>query len=201
MSVLKTAMCLLVGIALTACSSVEMNFADSSQPLGSGPILVTVPASLKVLSVDGEQVSAPDLHRGFYELRLKPGQHRVLTQYFENWNEPDEAGYLIKWSPVELSYDFQRDATYQLQYEQPASREHAQRMAAKPSVWISRAGNEKVVEGTVVAVEPKPSVLTQVLNPPPSVVATTSPTLEQLKELWQQASDEDRKSFWQWIGP
>ena len=210
---------LLLALLLNGCTSLS---GPEQLVVGSAEITVDVPASLEILTVNGEPVTSPSKMTGSYALLLSKGKHNLEIRYSENWNSQDEAGHFIRWQPVLLSAELVDGYHYQLEYQRPSNREQAHAWADNPQIWLEKypnkiaasatseqASNAVVTSKTMATPMPEQAnVVERLLNKTSTAQTakaiagdkeTDQAVLTGLKFYWQQASDAERKQFLQWL--
>lgn len=170
---------------LAACTSLSPNTVVQS---GEGPVELRTPSSVRILSVDGIAMNSPSLYNGEYILRLSEGEHRLVAQYEENWNTPDDLGHVIRWPQLQFTAQFQAGGHYRFQHPAIASREQAEQLAS--STPLQLLVNDQAQNGQQVRVVQQLQYQ--------SVDGKADP-LKQLQAGWQALSNDDKAAFRQWL--
>ena len=181
-----------ISILLASCSISSIQESDDLSTLGQGSVEVLVPSSLRILAINGQPVSSPNLYEGKYLLRLKEGEQRLIVQYEENWNDNDESGFIIQWKPVAITEDFKADERYILTHSHINNREQAIDLIETSPVWLI-GGNHKIA-GERVKEE---TTIVQYVSE--QAGADSAPHLYQLQHIWNNASDAEKEAFEHWL--
>ncbi len=177
---------------LWACSVSSVQPANDLTTLGQGNVEVIVPSTLRVLAINGQNVDSPSLYTGQYRLLLTEGSQRIVVQYEENWNTPDESGYLIRWQPVAIDNDFRAGQRYVLTHAPVRDRDQAEELQTKSPIWLI-GGSHKITGQPVVEKEQKVAYVAV------KDKTGTVTRLEQLQDIWNASSDSDKAAFHQWL--
>lgn len=171
---------------------------------------VKVPGPITTLEIDGREINSPSQQKGFYELHLMPGYHRITFKYELYWEfETVDGGALYKSAPRELAYNFAAGKVYELVFKNPTSEYEALTMVGDFQATLADADGTKLV----VSYDPdKPPVETAatrelaanqtpvVANPMPSAEqASHEDAVKRLKFWWLMASEKEREEFRQWM--
>lgn len=186
LSLSLSSLLLLLTLTLGSCTTLP---GSDIITVGQGPVIIQVPSTIRVMAVDGYKVDAPSLYRGYYRLALQPGQHTLIARYEENWNNMDQAGYIIRWPPVEIQHNFVSSESYQLQHPPVRSLQDAEKLAGLSP--LSLAVDDSTVRGTQVSEQP------QRVEYVPSGRATDR--LQQLQQLWHDSLPADQAAFREWL--
>lgn len=182
---------LVMAFCLSSCSISSVQSDSDLLTLGDGKIEILVPSSLKVLAINGRNVQSPSLHDGQYRLLVNEGKQRLVVQYEDNWNGPDEFGYIIRWHPVAIDNNFQDGQRYVLTHAPLKDRDQAEEFSEQAPVWLIGA-NQKIT-GQLVKGE------TSSIQYLPVDENGQVSRLQQLQSMWLEARPDERKAFSSWM--
>ena len=112
-------------------------------------IVLSVPATINILSVNGQHYQSPSLIEGNYLISIPHGTRSLVAQYYENWNTIDESGNIIKWKPVKISYAFNSKSSYSLKHANVNDADDAENLVNTPEIWLS-SDNKRVMDGVLI---------------------------------------------------
>jgi uncharacterized protein YccT (UPF0319 family) len=177
---------------LWACSVSSVQPSNDLPTLGQGDVEVIVPSTLRVLAINGQNVDSPNLYTGQYRLLLTEGSQRIVVQYEENWNSPEESGFLIRWQPVAIDSDFRANQRYVLTHAPVRDRDQAEELQNSSPIWL--IGDNHKITGQPV-VKQKDNVTYVAVDS----IQDSATRLEQLQDIWAASSDNDKAAFQQWL--
>ena len=160
------------------------------------PATIRIPQKLVALEVDGVEVSLPALLTDPYDLRLSPGEHTVVLEYYATVGTGSDRT-VVPSEPFAVNVVTTPGSLYKMDYE----------------------GEENIVKSDLAAPAPRVSVTdlsggvnvaTQLAEVPAAPSAPTSGTtsaetsaqqdpIERLKFWWERASEADRAAFRTWL--
>ena len=171
---------------LTGCQSVTtLRMYNGPDLPGDQLATVVVPWCISLRTVDGS--SAPSTLANEMRLMLKPGIHTLEARYVVFYPINPSTSEKITSDYIPLTFAAEAGKTYFLCSENPRSLDETRRYADHVSLWI-----EEHVPGHVKGIVMKPPV-----QPAPMPVnASAKMDLQaQLQEIWEKASEQDRKAF------
>lgn len=175
---------------LASCSVSSIQEGDDLITLGHGNVEILVPSSLRILAINGDPTHSPNLYEGKYLLRLDEGEQRIIVQYEENWNDNDEAGYVIRWQPVAITENFRAGERYILTHAHVRDRDQALALTDSSPIWL--IGGKQKITGELVT--EKTTVVQYVGSD-----SNEASHLHQLKHIWENASDKEKAAFEYWL--
>ena len=199
----------LISVVMVGCASTvaRVDTWEGQLPATTKPAVLQAPGEIQVISVNGRNMTNFLIEDLALDYGLLPGENEVVFRYKTIWAKSgvvrngESKVHVIESSNQVARFTASPDAVYGFEFDKPASRQEAETMMESFSAKIV-AGN-----GTVVAVSEEwdgQSRLTDSRTPVPAsgVESTGLPqeggTLEKLKAIWADASDEDKKAFLRW---
>ena len=199
----------LASVVMAGCASsvARVDTWEGQLPATTKPAVLQAPGEIQVVSVNGRNMTNFLIEDLALDYGLLPGENEVVFRYKTIWAKSgvvrngESKVHVIESSNQVARFTASPDAVYGFEFDKPASRQEAETMMESFSAKIV-AGN-----GTVVAVSEEwdgQSRLTDSRTPVPAsgVESTGLPqeggTLEKLKAIWADASDEDKKAFLRW---
>ena len=199
----------LISVVMVGCASTvaRVDTWEGQLPATTKPAVLQAPGEIQVISVNGRNMTNFLIEDLALDYGLLPGENEVVFRYKTIWAKAgvvrngESKVHVIESSNQVARFTASPDAVYGFEFDKPASRQEAETMMESFSAKIV-AGN-----GTVVAVSEEwdgQSRLTDSRTPVPAsgVESTGLPqeggTLEKLKAIWADASDEDKKAFLRW---
>ena len=199
----------LASVVMAGCASsvARVDTWEGQLPATTKPAVLQAPGEIQVVSVNGRNMTNFLIEDLALDYGLLPGENEVVFRYKTIWAKSgvvrngESKVHVIESSNQVARFTASPDAVYGFEFDKPASRQEAETMMESFSAKIV-AGN-----GTVVAVSEEwdgQSRLTDNRTPVPAsgVESTGLPqeggTLDKLKAIWADASDEDKKAFLRW---
>ena len=199
----------LASVVMAGCASsvARVDAWEGQLPAATEPAVLQAPGAIQVVSVNGRSMTNFLIDDLALDYGLLPGENEVVFNYKTIWAKAgvvrngESKVHVIESGPQVARFEASPDAVYRFEFDKPGSRQEAEAMMESFSAKIV-AGN-----GTVVAVSEEwdgQSRLTANRTPVPvsdaeGVGRTQDGTaLEQLKAIWADASDEEKKAFLRW---
>ena len=175
---------------------------DIGQTLGQGNISILIPSSLQLIQLDDQTIDSPQLSSGTYQLNVQPGYHQLALQYLENWNDNDEAGMLVESAVAFIRFNFVADTNYRLTIPAIRDYDEAESFVANLDIRLQQNNTElsKAISRSELEQQTRKGWL-MVNDQQAAPLPFESERLRNMKKLWQQATTEERKAFWIWLGP
>lgn len=170
--------------------------------------ILEAPGTINVQEVNGRSMASFLMENLSLDYELLPGENQVVFTYRTIWARSDavENGeskvHVVETPQQILTIDAEPGATYQFAIEKPHTRAEAEAMARDFSVNLLNSDGQVVAASSpwvapdsrkAVARAPVPD--SRGANAP---VDAAAPTLEQLKSLWGEASEEEKREFLRW---
>lgn len=171
------------------------------------------PGEIEVTQVNGQAMSNFLMEDLALDYALLPGENEVVFVYKTIWAKSgvvrngESKVHVIESAPQVARFEAQPGETYTFEFDAPESRQEAERVMPEFSADIVTSGGQAVASSStwdpaqsMVASrtplpESQPSRQSQTRA---SVQADNTPALDQLKAIWQTASDEEKKAFLRW---
>jgi len=225
MKIQRTFLVLFVLLWLQACSSVSgpVHFYPGAPRPNNETARLRVPAPITVVKIDGRDVAVPSKDKGFYDIYLLPGVHRIDFKYELSWGDRTSA-ILVKSDVVGVKSRFFAGKNYELTYSVPEDQEEAYLMSRKFKAQLleketgrqvaSRTTAElsefkmkmPIANSSGVAPQPKNAATLTAksagIMPPTDINADTAvreDAVKRLKFWWLMADEEERSSFKKWM--
>lgn len=214
---------------LTACSRspVVQLYEGAKQP-DSQVLTVRVPTDLEVFTINGREVDGVNtfFNTDHKDLKLSPGRYEVLAYYKRLWDLDADSHEVMKSDPALFVVDGEAGEFYRLDFERPQNVTQARALEEDFSGWVENMNSgEKTpsqasglvlnrgflapITGSSVeakstgAVAPQTKAADAVTPEPASPAAENAKPeanyLDTLKAQWNQATQEERRQFLQWI--
>lgn len=214
----KNARCLIAALSLLVilggCSSAMSNVktwegdADDSRTA-----VLKAPAEIKVKQVNGRRLTNFLMDDLALDFELLPGENQVVFTYKTIWAKSgvvrngESKVHVVETAPQAVTIDARPGETYRFDFEPPANRRDAEAFASDFSADIVNASSEVVASAS--AWDGRSAKQTTAARAPVgsgvddsggvgSKVTEGESTLEELKALWGEASEEERRTFLRW---
>jgi uncharacterized protein YccT (UPF0319 family) len=191
---------------VTACSATgPVKFYSGTTPPRDQLAIVTVPAPITVLSIDGKEVDAPSQEEGTYEVQLEPGPHFIAFRYELYWGT-NEHGMLIKSPQVAVDTNFIAGHSYELRYKVPGDADEAENYLTKfEANLVDRDNGQQYA--SYPAKDINQIIASRKLHPPQPSTSTAMSAdavmkqdpIKRLKFWWLMANEQERKQFTDWM--
>ncbi|MCL7945895.1 DUF2057 family protein [Marinobacter sp. ATCH36] len=197
-------------VILAGCSSTMSNVktwegdADDSRTA-----VLEAPAEIKVQQVNGRRLTNFLMDDLALDFELLPGENQVVFTYKTIWAKSgvvrngESKVHVVETAPQAVTIDARPGETYRFDFEPPANRQEAEAFAGDFSADIVNASNEVVASAS--AWDGRSSGQTAVARAPvgsgngeSGSAGTPGSTLEEMKALWGEASEEERRTFLRW---
>ncbi len=194
---------------LAGCSSTMSNVktwdgdADASQTA-----VLKAPSEVEVQQVNGLRLTNFLMDDLALDYELLPGKNQVVFTYKTIWAKSgvvrngESKVHVVETAPQAVTVDAQSGETYRFSFEAPATRAEAEDFVADFSADIVNASGDVVASAS--AWDGRSDTESPVARAPvgsgsgESGSAEDEGTLEELKTLWGEASEEERRSFLRW---
>ncbi|WP_152208355.1 DUF2057 family protein [Marinobacter changyiensis] len=213
---MKFLLVLLTSVALVGCSTAmksvqtwEGAAADADQVA-----VLEAPGSIQVVRVNGRQVGNFLMDDLALDYQLLPGENTVVVTHKTIWakntvvRNGESKVHTVKSEPQQFVLNARAGEVYRFEIPELANREEAEAFAANFDGRIVDQSGRVVAEASKPATSPRPAL--PVLERSPEAVAVTpaaTPTaqsgepinrLDALKQIWGQASGEEKREFLRW---
>ncbi|MBC7184799.1 MAG: DUF2057 family protein, partial [Marinobacter sp.] len=206
---LRAGLAALLALALVGCASsvsVVETWEGNPEAATSAAILET-PGEIRVVRVNDRTMSNFLMDDLALDYALLPGQNEVVFVYKTIWAKSgvvrngESKVHVIESQPQVVRFDAEAGETYRFEFDKPASRQEAERMMPEFSATVVSSAGQSVASSTDW--DPEAQSLAS-RTPIPGTSSETAPAvssgsaLDQLKAVWETASDEEKKAFLRW---
>ena len=201
---------LLASVVLVGCASsaARINTWEGNPQEATNPAVLTAPGEIQVMSVNGQSLTTYLIDDLTLDYGLLPGENEVVFTYKTIWakagvvDNGESKVHTVESEPQVARFEAEAGQAYTFSYDEPANRREAEALMDEFSADIVTA------EGDTVARSSKWDGKSQVAparTPIPVSSAGSSDgasaggdTLEQLKAIWADATEEEKRSFLRW---
>ncbi|MEP1213585.1 MAG: DUF2057 family protein [Marinobacter sp.] len=196
------------GVVLAGCSSTMGNVktwegdADESRAA-----VLKAPAEIKVQQVNGRSQTNFLMDDLALDFDLLPGENHVVFTYKTIWAKSgvvrngESKVHVVETAPQEATIDVKPGEVYRFDFQPPANRQEAEAFADDFSADIVNASKEVVATSSAwdgrSSGQP-PVARTLVGSGGGDSGAEGGGTLAELKALWGEATEEERRTFLRW---
>ncbi|WP_297797872.1 DUF2057 family protein [uncultured Marinobacter sp.] len=170
-----------------------------------GRALLKAPGEIQVTSVNGRSMSNFLMDDLALNYELLPGENQVVFNYKTIWARTDVVKngeskvHVVETEPQAVSFVAQAGETYHFDFTKPESRREAEALREDFAGAIVNEAGEEVAQFELWGGESTNLARTPVSSDSHEVAETTNgDTLGQLKALWQDASEEEKRTFLRW---
>lgn len=171
--------------------------------------VISAPGAINVREVNGRPMTTFLVDDLAVEYELIPGENRVVFNYKTIWSKAErvEDGeskvHIVETPRQTLTLNAEPGETYRFDFEKPGTRQQAEALAQNFSATLVDSSGQAVATSSPWAEADSRKVVTR--TPVPDSGQTRAPadgpavtTLEQLKALWGDASEEEKREFLRW---
>lgn len=197
-------------ILMSGCSSsmTRVQTWEGAARDASQVAVLQAPGTIKVQEVNGRPMTSFLLEDLNLDYELLPGKNQVVFTYRTIWAksaavENGESRVHVVETPRQvLIINAEPGATYQFEIEKPRTHAEAEAMVKDFSVNLLNAGGQVVATSAPWVASDVRKTATRAPVPDSRAatasVDATAPTLDQLKALWGDASEEEKREFLRW---
>ena len=198
---------LMMSVVLVGCASsaARINTWEGSPQEAANPAVLKAPGAIQVKSVNGQNMTTYLIDDLALDYGLLPGKNEVVFTYKTIWAKSgvvengESKVHTIESEPQVVRFDAEAGTTYQFAYEEPSNRREAEAMMDSFSADIVTAGGENVASSTQWDGQ---SIFRTARTPIPQATgengAPAGSTLDQLKSIWADATEEEKRAFLRW---
>lgn len=190
-------------VAGCASSLATIDTWEGDLPAATEPAVLKAPGTIQVTDVNGKAMTNFLMDDLALDYGLLPGRNEVVFTYKTIWaksgvvDNGESKVHVIETDPQVVRFDAEPGMTYQFAFDKPATRREAEAFSKNFSAVIVNAAGDAVAEADVW-MEPT-KMRTPVSGVSASAYAAGSDnTLDKLKLLWDEATDEEKKTFLRW---
>ena len=195
-------------MSLAGCaSSLSVVETWEGNPAGaSSAATLKAPGEIQVTQVNGRMMTNFLMDDLALDYALLPGENEVVFFYKTIWaksgvvSNGESKVHVIESKPQVVRFEAEAGETYRFDFDQPESRQEAEREMPEFSAAIVSSAGTTVASSTVWDRKEQMASSRTPLPASSSESASLSgdDALEQLKIIWETASDEDKKAFLRW---
>lgn len=197
-------------ILMSGCSSsmTRVQTWEGAARDASQVAILQAPATIKVQEVNGRPMTRFLLEDLSLDYELLPGKNEVVFTYRTIWakSEAVENGesrvHVVETPRQELTINAEPGATYQFEIEKPRTHAEAEAIVRDFSVNLLNSDGQVVATSAPWVAPDVRKTATRAPVPDSRTDSepadATAPTLEQLKSLWGEASEEEKREFLRW---
>ncbi|MEQ9544439.1 MAG: DUF2057 family protein [Marinobacter sp.] len=170
-----------------------------------GRALLKAPGEIKVTRVNGRSMSNFLMDDLALNYDLLPGENQVVFNYKTIWartgvvKNGESKVHVVETELQAVSFIAQAGETYHFDFTKPESRREAEALREDFAGAIVNEAGEEVAQFELWDGESTTLARTPVSSDSQEVAETTDgDTLGQLKALWQDASEEEKRTFLRW---
>lgn len=210
--VARFAVAVMAVVVLAGCSSNMSNIKtwQGDDVDASETAVLEAPGEIQVQQVNGRKLGNFLMDDLALDYELLPGENQVVFTYKTIWarsgvvRNGESKVHVIETAPQTVTIDARPGETYRFSFEPPASRNEAEAFASEFAADIVNTSGE-----TVASAGPwdgSSAEASRVARAPVGSGSSTAEsadgeeggTLAELKALWGEASEEERRSFLRW---
>lgn len=199
---------LLGAVLMVGCSSsaTRIQTWEGSVENADQAAVLSAPSSIKVQSVNGQRMGNFLIEDLALDYELLPGKHKVVFTYKTIWAKSgvvengESKVHVVETGPQEIVIDAKSGETYKFDISKPESRAAAEAYAENFTVELVNASGSTVAQSSPwepnkrVARSPVPDTQSDAENSD----AASQSTMGQLKALWGEATEEEKREFLRW---
>ncbi|QBM18079.1 hypothetical protein MARI_22080 [Marinobacter sp. JH2] len=194
---------LTVLVAGCASSLSRIDTWEGSLPAATEPAVLKAPGTIQVTEVNGKAMTNFLMDDLALDYGLLPGGNEVVFTYKTIWAKSgivengESKVHVIKTEPQVVRFDAEPGMTYQFAFEKPASRREAEAFSQDFSATVVSVDGDSVANASVW--QGRAEARTPVFAGGESGYDVgAGNTLEKMKRLWGEATDEEKKTFLRW---
>lgn len=165
-----------------------------------------VPGDVRVTRVNGRRMGNFLMNDLALDYALLPGENEVVFVYKTIWAKSgvvrngESKVHVVESQPQVVRFAANADETYGFEFDQPASRQEAEQEMPGFSADIVSSSGATVATSTVWDPEQQATTSRTPIpaSAPGDVRASDDGALEQLKSVWETASEDEKKAFLRW---
>ncbi|WP_420195168.1 DUF2057 family protein [Marinobacter sp. GH_1] len=199
---------LMLSVTLVGCAS-SLTRVDAWQgdPEGAAtPAVLKAPGEIQVAAINGRSMTRFMLDDLALDYGLLPGETEVVFTYKTIWartgvvRDGESKVHTVESEQQVVRFDAQPGAEYRFRFDKPSSRQQAEAMMADFSAAIIDSNGALVAESSKWDGASQGSASRTPLAASGGSAGSEpgSTTLERLKALWEDATEEEKRTFLRW---
>lgn len=208
MSIYRVLVFITAAVVLSGCSSSITRVQTwEGEAATAGSAVLEAPGEIRVTRVNGRPMGNFLMDDLALDYDLLPGENQVVFSYKTIWAKTgvvrngESKVHVVETEPHVVSFTAQAGETYRFEFDKPDSRRDAESLVADFSGAIVNGASTEVAafelwEGQTPATQARTPVSGSA--PASGAAAVQGDNLEQLKVLWESASEEEKRTFLRW---
>lgn len=185
---------LIILFAISCTQSKTVNLYDESKTNKIDTVLVSMSNDIEIMKLDDKPVSTPMTNNNL-DLYIAKGEHSFTLRYYCLWKSNNGDNNLIKSKKVTISGTLEKNKTYQISHKKIVSYDDALAMEKEPIFTLKESSVTAITKPAPNNSEPAKTTKTENSQTP----ATDKKSLDVLKLIWENSSDEDKRKFLEWV--
>lgn len=201
-------------LVLAGCSSAvtKLETWEGSPETAGNAAILSAPGVIHVSQVNGRSMTNYLMDDLALDYALLPGENEVVFTYKTIWAKSgvvrngESKVHVIESEPQVLHFEAAPNETYRFEFDRPESRRQAEEMLPEFSAAVVGASGQVLArssswspdDSSLVARTPASGESGGLASDAEVLPGSDESSLNQLKELWENASEEDRKAFLRW---
>lgn len=180
--------CLFIIFCFLACSQKKsVKFYDETKVSKNEIAFLLIPNDIDLSKINEEFINAPITNKE-YELQIPKGHHTLTARYYCLWNTNSGENTLVKSSKVKINIDLEAGKSYQLLHKPLKNYTEALAFETSPIFYVK----ELKEAANIIAPEKN-------LESPTTSITTDKKSLDVLKLIWENSSEDDKRKFLDWL--
>lgn len=173
----------------------------------ANPAVLKAPGPIQMITVNGQDVTNFLISDLALDYGVLPGENEVVFTYKTIWaragvvRDGESKVHTVESDRQRIRFDAQPGAVYTFQFDKPKSRQEAEAMMADFSAAIVSESGEVAGRSELWYAKAVTEVTRTPLAQPVDAGAKSveaGSSLERLKALWAEASEEEKRTFLRW---
>lgn len=173
--------------------------------------VLSAPGAINIREVNGKAMTGFMVDDLSLDYELLPGENQVVFTYKTIWSKAERVDdgeskvHVVETPRQTITIDAQPGETYEFDVEKPGNRREAEAMAKDFSVSVVNSGGQAVATSSPwEAADSKARVARAPVSSQRETRSETSAgeapveTIDQLKSLWSDATEEEKREFLRW---
>ncbi|HET8850164.1 MAG TPA: DUF2057 family protein [Marinobacter sp.] len=198
---------ILISLFMVGCASsvTRVNTWEGTPAGAEDPAVLKAPGEIQVLRVNGQSMTNFLIDDLALDYGLLPGENEVVFTYKTIWAKSgvvrngESKVHIVESAPQVVRFDATAGSVYEFEYPVPESRQEAEALMVDFSADIVTAGGQTIASSSAWDGR---STVARARTPVPATSADSraagGDTLEQMKALWAEASEEEKRTFLRW---
>ncbi len=168
-------------------------------------VKVSVPDSVRVVSLNGSstQEAIIEILGSESELHLLPGDHELGLRYSRTWDSGPAGVQRARSGVVTVALSARAGERYEIRLKEKIENyRQSKAFAAHPQFQVIKTGEASEASAAPVSILSDTVQTTatgsprkQAVSPPETTITDSPSNLEQLKQIWENASEQERDAF------